>query len=48
MALAAADLNPEFIVSVGDNFYDSGVSSTKDSLWDDAWGMLLLGKIDAK
>ena len=33
MAKAAAVLNPRFIVSVGDNFYENGVSSVDDPHW---------------
>jgi tartrate-resistant acid phosphatase type 5 len=33
MAMAAKDLNPEFIISVGDNFYENGVQSVDDPHW---------------
>ncbi|MCC5918389.1 MAG: metallophosphoesterase [Cryomorphaceae bacterium] len=33
MALFAEKFNPEFIISTGDNFYPTGVTSTKDSHW---------------
>lgn len=29
----AHGMEPEFVISVGDNFYDSGVASTEDPLW---------------
>jgi hypothetical protein len=31
------DLNPEFILPLGDNFYDNGVLSTNDSPWTTHW-----------
>lgn len=33
MAIQAEQMNPEFIVSCGDNFQIAGVTSTKDPLW---------------
>jgi tartrate-resistant acid phosphatase type 5 len=33
MAKAAKDLNPKFIISVGDNFYNNGVQSVDDPHW---------------
>jgi len=33
MALAAKATKPRFIISVGDNFYESGVTSATDSQW---------------
>lgn len=29
--------SPAFVVSLGDNFYDNGVSGISDELWDSAW-----------
>lgn len=37
MGKVGSSLKPNFILSTGDNFYDSGVASTKDPLWKDAW-----------
>src|SRR5277367_212197 len=33
MARAAKDLNPKFVISVGDNFYENGVKSVDDPHW---------------
>jgi tartrate-resistant acid phosphatase type 5 len=33
MAKASKDLNPKFIISVGDNFYEDGVKSVDDPHW---------------
>jgi tartrate-resistant acid phosphatase type 5 len=33
MAKVSKDLNPKFIISVGDNFYEDGVQSVDDSHW---------------
>lgn len=33
MARAAGNLNPRFIISVGDNFYENGVKSVDDPQW---------------
>jgi hypothetical protein len=33
----AADTKPSFVVALGDNFYNNGVQSTSDSLWDSLW-----------
>eukprot|EP01012_Entosiphon_sulcatum_P065816 TRINITY_DN94818_c0_g1_i1.p2 TRINITY_DN94818_c0_g1~~TRINITY_DN94818_c0_g1_i1.p2 ORF type:complete len:323 (-),score=61.20 TRINITY_DN94818_c0_g1_i1:84-1031(-) len=33
MAAQAAHLKPKFVINVGDNFYDNGVTSTTDPLW---------------
>lgn len=33
MGRTAADINARFVISVGDNFYEDGVSSTTDSQW---------------
>ena len=33
MAKAARHLHPQFIVSVGDNFYENGVKSVDDPQW---------------
>jgi tartrate-resistant acid phosphatase type 5 len=33
MAKAATDLKPQFIISVGDNFYENGVQSVDDPHW---------------
>jgi tartrate-resistant acid phosphatase type 5 len=33
MAKASKDLNPKFIISVGDNFYEDGVTSVDDPHW---------------
>lgn len=37
MASVAKNINPKFIISVGDNFYDDGVASTTDSRWQSAY-----------
>lgn len=34
MARVAADIGPRFVISVGDNFYGSGVKSTHDPQWE--------------
>lgn len=31
------NINPQFILSLGDNFYDNGVNSVDDSLWITHW-----------
>ena len=36
----AAIVNSSFVVSVGDNFYDYGVSSARDPLFDDSWRLV--------
>ena len=33
----AANRNPEFILSLGDNFYPDGVASVNDTQWDTKW-----------
>jgi tartrate-resistant acid phosphatase type 5 len=33
MAAAAKEINPRFIISVGDNFYENGVASVDDPQW---------------
>jgi tartrate-resistant acid phosphatase type 5 len=33
MAKAAGETDAKFVISVGDNFYDNGVTSTEDELW---------------
>ena len=33
----AAERNPEFILSLGDNFYPDGVASVNDTQWDTKW-----------
>ena len=33
---------PSFVLSLGDNFYTKGVSSTSDSLWDSLWTQVYL------
>jgi 3',5'-cyclic AMP phosphodiesterase CpdA len=37
MARQAEMLQPDFIVSTGDNFYDNGVSSPQDPLWEEVF-----------
>ena len=29
--------NPQFIIALGDNFYDKGVKNVDDPVWDDVW-----------
>ena len=33
----AKEQKPKFILSLGDNFYEDGVGSTEDPLWQDTW-----------
>ena len=42
MALYAESNPLEFIVTVGDNFYTLGVSSTSDSMWASLWSDVYL------
>ncbi|CDF37814.1 unnamed protein product [Chondrus crispus] len=37
MAVAASRIHPQFVVSVGDNFYNSGIKSSKDDQVDRSW-----------
>lgn len=37
MAAAARDVPPEFVVSVGDNFYPSGLTSVDDANFDQSF-----------
>jgi hypothetical protein len=39
---SSADPPPEFILSVGDNFYDNGVKSATDVMWDYLWKQVYL------
>ncbi|RYH02093.1 hypothetical protein EON65_47970 [archaeon] len=34
---SAADPHPSFVIALGDNFYNNGVSSSTDKLWDYLW-----------
>lgn len=36
-AAMAKESGARFILAVGDNFYEDGVSSTRDALWDEVW-----------
>jgi hypothetical protein len=40
---ADADPKPSFVIALGDNFYDNGVYSSTDSLWDYLWKDVYLG-----
>ena len=40
---AAATVRPDFLVSLGDNFYTKGVYSTSDPMWDYLWSNVYLG-----
>jgi hypothetical protein len=40
---AEADPKPSFVIALGDNFYDNGVYSSTDSLWDYLWKDVYLG-----
>lgn len=42
MGAYAAETRPQFLITVGDNFYDDGVSSTTDSLWSSLWSNVYL------
>lgn len=37
-----ADIKPSFVVALGDNFYDDGVSSSNDTLWLNLWKYVYL------
>ena len=37
MGTWAASRNPEFVLSLGDNFYPDGVANVNDSQWDTKW-----------
>lgn len=45
MALVAEQHNTDYIVSVGDNIYNTGVTSTSDSQWKTKWADIYAGPL---